>query len=39
MLTIPTNTKDLKGFRDFFITARLQACSLAAACEGPLKTA
>jgi len=39
MLTIPTDPKDLKGFRDFFITVRSQACSLAAACEGPLKTA
>ena len=39
MLTIPTDPKDLKGFRDFFITVHSQACSLAAACEGPLKTA
>ena len=39
MLTIHTDPKDLKGFRDFFITVRSQACSLAATCEGPLKTA
>jgi hypothetical protein len=39
MLTIATDPKDLRGFRDFFITVRSQACSLAAACEGPPKTA
>jgi hypothetical protein len=37
-MLIPTNSKDLKGLRDFLTNQRVQACSLAAVAKGSYKT-